>query len=117
MRRPSCSRAGSGELILVVDDEMPILTITKQTLSANGYRVLTASDGAEAVATYVQNKDEIAAVLTDMMMPIMDGAALIHALNKVNPDVKIVAASGLTSRGGDSKAFHAGIKHFLAKAL
>ena len=106
---------GNGELILVVDDEMPILTITKQTLSANGYRVLTASDGAEAVATYVQNKDQIAAVLTDMMMPIMDGAALIHALNKVNPDVKIVAASGLTSRGGDSKAFHAGIKHFLAK--
>jgi PAS domain S-box-containing protein len=106
---------GHGETVLVVDDEPSILSITQQTLIAFGYRVLTAPDGAEAVGTYVQNKDDIAVVITDMMMPIMDGAALIHALTKINPKVKIIGASGLTSRGGDAKASHAGIKNFLAK--
>ncbi len=64
---------GNGETVLMVDDEASILTITSQTLEAFGYRVLTARDGAEAVAVYAEHKDEIAVVLTDMMMPVMDG--------------------------------------------
>ena len=61
---------GDGELILVIDDEASILTITKQTLEAFGYRVLTATDGADALSVYVQHKADIAVVLTDMMMPV-----------------------------------------------
>jgi CheY-like chemotaxis protein len=106
---------GNGEMVLVVDDEASILVITSQTLQAFGYRVITATDGADAVATYVQHKNEIAVVLTDMMMPVMDGAAMIHALRRINPAVKIIAASGLNANGGAVGASGSGIKHFLAK--
>jgi CheY-like chemotaxis protein len=106
---------GKGETILVVDDETSILTITSQTLQAFGYRVLTATDGAEAVAVYAQHRNEISVVLTDMMMPIMDGASVILALLKINPSVKIIAASGLNASGGKVEASGAGIKHFLLK--
>jgi CheY-like chemotaxis protein len=92
--------AGSGELLLVVDDEMSIREITKATLEAFGYSVITASDGAEAVATYSVRSGEIALVITDMMMPSMDGAATIRALRRINPHVKILAVSGLSPEGG-----------------
>jgi PAS domain S-box-containing protein len=106
---------GNGETILVIDDEASILTITSQTLQAFGYRVVTAMDGADALSVYVQHRNEIAVVLTDMMMPILDGPATIHALIRINPAVKIVAASGLNTNGGVAKASGAGIKHFLTK--
>jgi two-component system cell cycle sensor histidine kinase/response regulator CckA len=106
---------GNGELILVVDDEASILTITSQTLETYGYRVLTATDGADAVATYLQHRDEIAVVLTDMMMPVMDGQATIHALTRINPMIKIIAASGLSANGHTAKTSSSHIKHFLTK--
>ncbi len=106
---------GNGETILLVDDEASILIITSQTLQAFGYRVLTATDGAEAVAIYAQQRHEIAAVLTDMMMPIMDGAATIRALTKIDPEVKIIAASGLNANAEVAKASGLGLKHFLTK--
>ena len=106
---------GRGEMILVVDDEASILTITSQTLLAFGYRVLTATDGADALAVYIQRKNDIDLVLTDMMMPVMDGPASIHALMRVNPGVKIVAASGLSSHGVVTKSHGIGIKQFLTK--
>jgi PAS domain S-box-containing protein len=106
---------GNGEMILVVDDEASILTITGQTLQAFGYQVLTATDGAHAVAVYAKHEKEIAVVLTDMMMPIMDGPALIHALMRMNPAVKVIAASGLNANGNVAKVSEAGVKHFLTK--
>jgi CheY-like chemotaxis protein len=106
---------GKGETILVVDDEASILIVTSQTLEAFGYRVVTAGDGAEALAIYVQHKDEISAVLTDMMMPIMDGAATIQALMRINPAVKIIAASGLAANSGAVKESDGRVKHFLTK--
>ncbi|CAM2960884.1 PAS domain-containing hybrid sensor histidine kinase/response regulator [Rariglobus hedericola] len=106
---------GHGETILVIDDETSILTITRQTLEAFGYQVIVAHDGAEAVAVYAQHRDTIAAVLTDMVMPIMDGPATISALMRVNPHVLIIAASGLNSNGRVAKAAGAGVKHFLPK--
>jgi PAS domain S-box-containing protein len=106
---------GNGEMVLVVDDEAAILTVTGKTLQAFGYRVLTATDGADALAIYLQHKDECAVVLTDMMMPVMDGPATIHALMRINPAVKIIAASGLNANGGVAKASGAGVRHFLTK--
>ena len=67
------------------------------------------------MATYVQHQDEIAVVLTDIKMPVMDGPATIHALMRLNPEVKIVAASGLNANDGVVKASAAGVKHFLTK--
>jgi PAS domain S-box-containing protein len=104
---------GSGETILVVDDEISIVTVTSQTLQAFGYRVLTAKDGAEAVAIYAEHRKEIAVVLTDMMMPIMGGAAVSRVLKRINPAVKIIAASGLNTNGVG--VTDDGIEHFLAK--
>jgi CheY-like chemotaxis protein len=59
--------------------------------------------------------NEIAVVLTDMAMPIMDGPATIRALKQINPAVKIIAASGLNANGGVAKVSGAGVKHFLTK--
>lgn len=88
---------GDGELILVVDDEASIRQVVQSTLERFGYRVLVASHGAEALATFVQHHHEVAAVLTDMMMPMMDGPALIVALRAVKPDVRVIGSSGLAS--------------------
>jgi two-component system, cell cycle sensor histidine kinase and response regulator CckA len=107
--------AGRGELILVVDDEDSILQITKGTLETFGYRVITAGDGTEAVGLYAQNREEVAAVITDMMMPFMDGPATIRALQKMNPQVKIIAASGLAANDKAAEAASAGVHMFLPK--
>jgi two-component system cell cycle sensor histidine kinase/response regulator CckA len=106
---------GQGETILVIDDESSILIITAQTLEAFGYRALTANDGTEAVTIYAEKKNKIAAVLTDMSMPIMNGPATIRALRKINPALKIIAASGLKTNGSDSQISSLGIKDFLVK--
>jgi PAS domain S-box-containing protein len=105
---------GSGELILLVDDEVPILTITTQTLQTFGYRVITAEDGAKAIALYAVRRDEIAVVITDMMMPVMDGRALIAAIHSINPDVRIIASSGL-AEGASGRFVDAAVKYFLHK--
>ena len=106
---------GAGELVLVVDDEASILTITQQTLEAFGYKVLLAEDGAKAIGLYAQQRDAVAVVLTDMMMPVMDGPMLAAALQRINPAVRIIAASGLSSNVNMTRAAIAGVKHFLPK--
>jgi CheY-like chemotaxis protein len=106
---------GDGETVLVIDDEASILTITGQTLEAYGYRVLTATNGAEAVAVYAQHRKEVSVVLTDMMMPIMDGSSTIQALMQINPAVKIIAASGLHANSSVARDSGVGVEHFLTK--
>ncbi len=106
---------GAGELILVVDDEAPILNVTRQTLEVFGYRVLVAEDGAQAISRYALHRAEIALVLTDMMMPVMDGPALIAALRRIDPHVRIIAASGLSAHGNMARASVGGVRHFLPK--
>ncbi len=107
--------SGNGELILVVDDETAIREITKATLESHNYRVLTASDGIEAIAQYAECMDEISLVLMDMMMPTMDGAIASRTLRKMNPQVEIIAMSGLTSSDAIANATSIGIKEFLPK--
>jgi PAS domain S-box-containing protein len=106
---------GKGETILVVDDEASILSITSQTLDTFGYDVVTASNGAEAVAIYAQMQKKIAVILTDLSMPVMDGRATIYALLKINPKAKIIAMSGLDEAESVAMASGAGIKHFISK--
>jgi two-component system, cell cycle sensor histidine kinase and response regulator CckA len=114
-RKQSDLPSGQGELILVVDDEDAIRQITKGTLETFGYRVIIAADGTEAVALYAQNREEVACVITDMMMPFMDGPATIRALQKMNPRVKIIAASGLAGQDKAAEAASAGVQLFLPK--
>jgi two-component system cell cycle sensor histidine kinase/response regulator CckA len=104
--------SGKNELLLVVDDEPSIRNIARRTLQMFGYRVITANNGEEAIHAYRQQPNEIALVLIDMMMPIMDGPAAIEHLTQSNPDIKIIAASGLTSA---SQVTHAAVRAFLPK--
>ena len=106
---------GNGELILVVDDEESIREITRSTLETFGYTVLTASDGTEALALYADKKNEIAVVLTDMVMPFMDGPATIRALQRMNPRVRIIAASGLGAGQRAGEGALEGVSVFLTK--
>ena len=85
---------GSGELIMVVDDEESIRIMLRRSLAHNGYRVLLAGDGTEALALYGKNQNQVHAVVTDLLMPFMDGFSLIRALHKLNPQVKILTISG-----------------------
>jgi CheY-like chemotaxis protein len=88
---------GNGELILVVDDEAPILEITQASLVSYNYQVLTALDAVEAFSVYAQNLAQIALVLMDMQMPSITGLNAIRVLRQMNPSVKIIAISGLDS--------------------
>ncbi len=87
----------NGELLLIVDDEKPILQIAQALLEGHGYQVLTAEDATEALAIFAVRMNEIDLVLTDLAMPLMDGIALIRTLQKMKPTVRIVASTG---RGG-----------------
>jgi two-component system cell cycle sensor histidine kinase/response regulator CckA len=89
-------QTGDGELILVVDDEAAIAQITRHTLEAHGYQVVTAADGAEALELFRLHAGEVRAVLTDMMMPVMDGPATIRAIRQLDGAVPFIAASGLS---------------------
>ncbi len=106
---------GEGELILVVDDEAAVREITKQILESYGYEVLLAKDGTEAVVHYAEKREQVRVVLTDMMMPFMDGAATIRALRRINPTVKIISTSGLATPGQAKEAAGLGVDAFLAK--
>jgi CheY-like chemotaxis protein len=106
---------GLGETILVVDDEASILTITGQTLQTYGYHVLTARDGAEAVTLYSEKRHEIALVVTDIMMPVMDGTTAINAFARMNPNVKVIAVSGLNTNRDAISLSDVRVKSFLLK--
>ncbi len=106
---------GRGELVLVVDDEEALRQIVKGTLERFGYRVMLAKNGAEAVALYAQHRSEIAVVLTDMAMPVLDGPATIVALQLISPSVKIIGTSGLPANGHVAKAVGSGVQHFVPK--
>jgi CheY-like chemotaxis protein len=106
---------GQGEMILVADDESAVREITKSTLEACGYRVVAAGDGAEAVALFAQHRDEVKILLTDMMMPFMDGLATIRAVHKIEPGMKVIVTSGLKSNEKVVEASGLGVSVFLWK--
>lgn len=106
---------GSGELVLIIDDEPSIREITKTSLEAYNYKAITASDGIEAIALYAEYRDKISIVLTDMLMPSMDGITTIRTLHKINPNVKIIVISGLATSDKMNAAYDLGIKAFLSK--
>lgn len=107
--------AGQGELILLVDDEEAVRQVTKTSLEVHGYKTLTASDGIEAIALYAQHREKINLALIDMMMPSMDGLTTIRTLQKMNPQVNIIAVSGLALNEMVAEAASTGVKTFLSK--
>ena len=106
---------GNGELILLVDDDASIVNITQQTLEEFGYRVLTAVDGAQAIGVFSREHEEIALVLTDMAMPVIDGFALVAALNRIGHDVRVIATTGNPSATTMTKIARSGVARILIK--
>lgn len=106
---------GEGEVILFTDDENAIVSLGKAVLERYGYQVLTARNGHEAVRLYRAHQDEIDLVVTDIMMPGMDGLTAIRALIEVNPAVKILATSGFVSSERLFQIQQAGAHTFLPK--
>ncbi|MBD2353551.1 PAS domain S-box protein [Tolypothrix sp. FACHB-123] len=88
---------GNGEWLLVVDDEAAIREVTKASLESYNYNIISANDGIEAIALYARNQDKIKVVIIDMMMPKMDGATTITTLHSINPELPIIAVSGLAT--------------------
>jgi CheY-like chemotaxis protein len=82
-------------LILVVDDEAAVRGVLQRTLEKHGYRVIAAAEGNEALALFTQHAAEVKAVITDMMMPGMEGPALIRALRLLEPRLCVLGMTGL----------------------
>lgn len=113
--RESTMPKGTGECILVIDDENSIRRLLHATLHRAGYRVLVAGNGAEGIEQFTAHRGTIALVLTDLMMPVMDGIATIRALRLSDPAIRIVAMSGLATTERQHEALREGATHFLAK--
>jgi PAS domain S-box-containing protein len=92
--RPALPR-GDGQTVLVVDDEAGVRDVTRELLVRHNYQVLLAEDGTEALAMFALKRDVIQLVITDIVMPFMDGAALVRALRKIDQNLKVIAMSGM----------------------
>jgi PAS domain S-box-containing protein len=106
---------GSGELILIVDDEEAVRSVTQRILESSGYRTLIATTGAEAVACYRKKGYEISVVLTDLHMPDMGGVEAIAVLRQINPDVKIIVVTGAGSALGAPAPVEMGVQGYIKK--
>jgi CheY-like chemotaxis protein len=89
---------GNNELVLLVDDEQSIRDIGEAILAHAGYRVITATNGEEALALFTERAAEVSLVITDLDMPRMGGEALSRAIRALNPALKIMAMSGISDR-------------------
>jgi PAS domain S-box-containing protein len=90
----SAAQPGRGELILFIDDDRSVREMVAPTLTEHGYRVLTAANGAEALALLGRHEREVRLVLTDVAMPIMDGLEMMEILHSRRPDLPVVLMSG-----------------------
>ena len=106
---------GRGETVLVVDDEESVRRVLTSTLEKGGYAVVQAANGKEALAVYSEIGPRIAAIVIDMTMPVLGGVPTMRELVKMNPDVRIIAASGIPDNEASAKSIGRQMKEFLAK--
>ena len=103
------------ETILVVDDEATLRALLKRALSDVGYRVLTASNGSEAVEIFRMCSAQVGLVVLDMVMPGMSGKRTFEALREIRPDVRVFIASGYSEQGDAREILDAGALGFIQK--
>ena len=116
---PSHLPPAQGELILIVDDEPAICETTRRTLERQGYTVVQALDGIQALAQFTSHQPWVRAVVTDFMMPLLDGVTLARTLRALAPQTPIIVSSGglFGKPGGEAlRTFEElGIRHILHK--
>ena len=103
------------ETILLVDDERMVLEVNKELLEYMGYRVQTAGNGQEAIAVYMEKRNEIDLVILDMIMPGISGGETFDRLREINPGVKILLSSGYSVTGQAQEILDRGCNGFLQK--
>ena len=101
--------------ILVVDDERGIRDLLFFELSSEGYQVVTAQDGAEALAKAQKEKFQL--IITDVMMPKMDGIALLSAVKKLDPSIEVIVSTGFGHSDTISAAIKEGAYSILLKPV
>lgn len=114
-RPPEDRPFGKGETILVVDDEQLVLDNMRRILERFDYQVLTAKSGVEAINVFRRQRGRIQLVVVDIIMPDMNGAALLHVLRIFRPGLKAVAMSGYSPTSPEIDLLHEDQDHFLAK--
>lgn len=107
--------ATGDETILLVDDEPIIIDVARDMLEILGYHVIVAHNGREAVDIYARQKDEIDLIIQDMVMPGMNGADVFQALKEINPDVKVILASGYIMNKQIAAVMEQGCRAFMPK--
>ena len=103
------------ETILLVDDEEAIRGFAQQALMKFGYKVMTASTGEETLELYSDKPTEIDLIVMDLGMPGMGGHKCLHELLKLNPQQKVIIASGYSINGQVKKSMEAGAKGYVGK--
>ncbi|HET9129875.1 MAG TPA: response regulator [Terriglobia bacterium] len=101
--------------ILVVEDEQLLLELLKEMLEGEGYRVLTATDGNQAVDMYRNEMKRISLVLSDMGLPSMGGWEVLRQLKGINPDVKVILSSGFMDTKVRQDMLKSGAQDFIQK--
>lgn len=114
-REEKSTQASQKIKILVVDDEKLVRDTLKNMLEIGGYDVLLASNGEEAIKVYLENKEQIAMVLLDMTMPIMDGEETFRELRRINPNVKVLLSSGYNEKDILERFIGKGLTGFIQK--
>lgn len=103
------------ETVLLIDDEQMIINVGKEMLTQLGYKVLTATSGIEALDVYRRNQDTIDLLVLDMIMPDMEGGATYDKIKDLNPNVKVLLASGYSIDGRASEIMKRGCNGFIQK--
>jgi len=106
---------GFGETILLVDDEANVLVIGKDVLESLGYKVLTATDGQQAVEVYAAHRGDIDLLFLDVVMPNMGGVEALQQIRQQNPDVKAIFATGYDKSNALVEAGHISPEMIISK--
>ncbi len=106
---------GGTETILLVDDEESIRELGEELLDSFGYKVITASNGKEALEIYRVEKERISLILLDLIMPVMDGKKCLEEILQVESNAKVIIASGYSEHGPANGVMAARAKGFVQK--
>jgi CheY-like chemotaxis protein len=106
---------GNGELILVVDDEPAVRRLASAILTRNGYRTVTAAEGHEGTLLFQRQQKDIRLVVSDVMMPQLDGPGMLRGLRLLQPDLKSIVITGLGEENRIADALAAGANVILHK--
>ena len=112
---PAGEVARGTETVLLVDDEELIIEVGTGLLERLGYDVLVARDGMEAVDIYWRNREKIDCVILDMVMPEVNGGNAYDLLKQIDPDIKVLLASGYSIDGQAGKIIERGCNGFIQK--